>query len=76
MNKCFRIDGDEYDSGSLPEEGKALLELMTFVQSRVQELTNQMALHTRAKNAYISDLKAEIIQGRTGVDLGALFSDD
>ena len=40
------------------------------------ELTNQQALLTKAKNAYIADLKMEIVQGRTGVDLGALFSDD
>jgi hypothetical protein len=30
----------------------------------------------KAKNAYIADLKTEIVKGRTGVDLGALFSDD
>ena len=76
MTKRFRIDGDEYDAGSLPAEGKALLESMTFAQMRLQELMNQQALLTKAKNAYIADLKTEIIQGRTGVDLGALFSDD
>jgi hypothetical protein len=76
MTQRFRIDGDEYDAGSLPAEGKALLEHMTFAQVRLQELTNQQALLTKAKNAYIADLKSEIIQGRTGVDLGALFSDD
>ena len=34
-----------------------------------------MALLTKARNAYIADLKTEIIEGRTGVDLGALFDD-
>jgi len=43
---------------------------------QVQALSNQKALLTKAKNAYIANLKSEIVQGRTGVDLGALFSDD
>ena len=76
MTQRFRIDGAEYDAASLPKEGRALLESMTFAQKRLQEMMNQQALLTKAKNAYIADLKTEIIQGRTGVDLGALFSDD
>ena len=76
MTQHFRIDGDEYEAETLPPEGKALLESMTFAQMRLQELMNQQALLTKAKNAYIADLKSEIVQGRTGVDLGALFSDD
>lgn len=76
MTKRFRIDRSEYDAGSLPPECKALLESMTFAQLRLEELSNQQALLMKAKNAYIADLKTEIIQGRTGVDLGALFSDD
>jgi hypothetical protein len=31
---------------------------------------------TKAKNAYISDLKMEIVRERSGVDLSALFTDD
>jgi hypothetical protein len=76
MTKRFRLDGAEYDVEALPSEGKALFERMAFAQLRLQELTNQQAMLTRAKNAYIADLKTEIIVGRTGVDLGALFSDD
>ena len=76
MTKRFRIDGNEYEAETLPKEGQALVESLTFAQMRLQELINQQALLTKAKNAYIADLKSEIIQGRTGVDLGALFSDD
>ena len=76
MTKRFRLDGAEYDAAALPKEGQALVESMTFAQMRLQELMNQQALLTKAKNAYISDLKTEIVQCRTGVDLGALFSDD
>ena len=76
MTRDFSIDGVGYDAATLSPEGKALLDLMSFAQTRVRELMNQQALLTKAKNAYIADLKSEIIHGRTGVELGALFSDD
>ena len=55
MTQRFRIDGAEYDLASLPKEGQALVESMTFAQKRLQELMNQQALLTKAKNAYIAD---------------------
>jgi hypothetical protein len=76
MIKRFRLDGAEYDLDALSAEGRALVERLSFTHLQVQALSNQKALLTKAKNAYIADLKAEIVQGRTGIDLGALFSDD
>lgn len=76
MVREFKIDGETYDVEGLSPEGKALVERLTFAHLQVQVLSNQQALLTKAKNAYIADLKSEIVQGRTGVDLGALFSDD
>ena len=76
MSQRFQIDGVEYDTEGLSQEGRDLVARLTFVRLTLQELSNQQALLTKAKNAYIADLKSEIIQGRTGVDLGALFSDD
>ena len=76
MRQRFRIDGVEYTTDSLSQEGRDLVARVTFTRLTLQELGNQQALLTKAKNAYIADLKSEIIQGRTGVDLGALFSDD
>ena len=76
MTKRFRLDGGEYDLNALSTEGKALVERLNFAHLHVQVLSNQKALLTKAKNAYIADLKSEIVKGRTGVDLGALFSDD
>ena len=76
MRQEFRIDGVSYDTEDLSEEGKALLGRLQFSRLTLHELTNQLALLTKAKNAYIADLKMEIVQGRTGVDLGSLFGDD
>ena len=49
---------------------------LMFARLQQQELSNQLALLTRVENPYIADLKTEIVQERTGVDLGALISDD
>lgn len=76
MSKRFRIDGVEYAMEGLSQEGKNLVARLTFTRLTLQELSNRMALMTKAKNAYIADLKLEIVQGRTGVDLGTLFSED
>jgi hypothetical protein len=76
MSRRFRIDGVEYDTETLTQEGKDLVERLTFTRLTLQEMSNQMALLTKAKNAYIADMKTEIVEGRTGLDLGALFSDD
>lgn len=76
MSRAFRIDGVEYEIEALTDEGRLLVERMTFAQSSLQELQNNLALLTKAKNAYIADLKLEIVKGRTGVDLAALFDDE
>jgi anti-sigma28 factor (negative regulator of flagellin synthesis) len=76
MTRRFRIDGGEYAVDALSVEGRTIVEKMTAVRLKLQELNNQQAILSKAKNAYIADLKSEIVQGRTGVDLGALFSDD
>lgn len=76
MSHRFRMDGTEYDADALSAEGKALLEHLQFTQLQIQMLTNQQALLTKAKNAYIAELKSEIVHRRTGIDLGDLFGDD
>jgi hypothetical protein len=76
MNQLFWIDGVEYSTDGLSEEGSVLVKQLQFTQLRLDELSNQKALMTKAKNAYIADLKMEIVKERSGVDLSALFTDD
>lgn len=76
MKQRFLLDGVEYSTDGLSEEGSGLVKQLEFTQLRLYELSNQSALMTKAKNAYITDLKMEIIRERSGVDLSALFTDD
>ena len=73
MAKTLRLGDKDYDVSVLSEEGRRTLALYQHATTQLQEAENRMALLTKARNAYIADLKNEIIEGRTGVDLGALF---
>ena len=72
----LKIGGQSYDVSSLNKDAIAIVESLHRVEARIQEKQNLIALLLKAKNAYIADLNAEIVQERSGVDLGALFADD
>ena len=76
MSSLFQIDGAEYAVDSLTSDGKTLLVRLQFTQLKIQEFLNQQAVLTNSKNAYISDLGAEIVKGKSGIDLSTLISDD
>ena len=72
----LKIGRQSYDVSSLNKDAIAIVESLRRVETRIQEKQNLIALLLKAKNAYIADLNAEIVQERSGVDLGALFADD
>jgi hypothetical protein len=74
MTKQIRIDGDVYNVEDFSETAQNLTKNILFVRQRIGELTNNHALLVRAKNSYIADLNSDIVQGRSGVDLGTLLS--
>jgi hypothetical protein len=76
MDKFFSIDGIKYRVEDLSDEGRLQFEQLLFVQKNLNLLKNKIALMTKAKNGYISDLKSDIVEGRSGIDLRLLFSDD
>ena len=68
------IDGVDYES--LSDKGKLLRDKLDFVNQQIRTLFNQQALLNKAKNAYIEEIKHEIVLERTGVDLKNLICDD
>ena len=72
----FRIDGLSYKIADLSDEGRNILQQLIFIRTNLLGLRNQQSLLSRAKNGYIEDLKSEVIEKKSGVDLGALFMDD
>lgn len=76
MTRRLRLEAGEYALDALPEAGQALLDQLTFVQSRLQELHNHSALLKKAKNGYIEALKLDFIRARTGVFLEEVLNQD
>ena len=76
MSDRFLLDGVQYSTDGLSEEGESLVKQLKFAQLKLQELNNKQALLNKAKNAYIADLKMEIVEGKSGLDLGKLFTDE
>ena len=76
MAQKVSLDGVEYDISKLSVEGKTLLAAYQHATKQMQDAVNMQAILTRAKNSYISELKSEMVKGKTGLDLGDLFGDD
>lgn len=73
MSQRINLDGVEYETSSLTDNSKAILASLQEASARLQELQNLQAIFTRAKRSYIDELKREIIKGKSGVDIAALF---
>ncbi|MEN8658148.1 MAG: hypothetical protein ABF313_08915 [Marivita sp.] len=74
--QILRLDGEDYDLSNASDEAKALVARLQHLDRLFEEKNNFMALLTKAKNAYIADLKTEIIKNKTGVDLSTLFDEE
>ena len=72
----LKLDGVEYDISDLSDNGKAQLASLQFTQAELDRRINMHALLIKARKAYMADLKDEMVQSRTGIDFGDLFSDD
>lgn len=54
------IDGTEYAHSALSEEAKIQLANINFVDERIQQLNNELAVSDTARMAYSKALKNEI----------------
>ena len=76
MAKTFTLEGNDYKIDHLSDQGREIWTRLFFCIRSLDELNAKHALLMRAKNSYISDLKSEVVEKKSGVDLGALFVDD
>tara|TARA_B110000211_G_scaffold3299_1_gene3898 strand:+ start:154 stop:384 length:231 start_codon:yes stop_codon:yes gene_type:complete len=76
MVKKITVEGRDYSIADLTEDSQKIWSRLFFTLQMLEQLNAQHALLTRAKNAYIEDIKSEVVQSKSGVDFAALFSDD
>ena len=76
MAAKFTIEGKDYSTSDLSENGKMIWEYLLFTLKNLEELNAKHALMSRAKNGYIADLKDEVLEQKTGLNLSDLFMED
>lgn len=74
--QILRIGDADYDISQLSEDAHILVSRLQYVEQMLSERNNLLALLHKAKNAYIADLKTEIIKDKTGVDMSSLFDEE
>lgn len=65
----IKLNDVEYESDNLSENSKNLLAELQKLEKSIQEKNNLVAIFTKAKRAYIADLKQEMISSKAGLDL-------
>ena len=54
------IDGKEYDTDTLSDQANATIASLQFVEARMQQLRNELAIADTARIAYSRALKGEL----------------
>ena len=70
MSQKFILDGEEHKVDDLSDKGKSSLMSFQFATSRMEELSNMLALLQRAKKSYIGSLKQEMLSSKAGINFG------
>lgn len=56
----INVDGVEYNTEDLSDNGKAQLASLQFLEVQMQKLNNEIAVYQTAKNSYVAALKVEL----------------
>ena len=54
------IDGVEYNTEDLSENGKSQLASLQFLEVQMNKLKSEIAVYQTARNSYVAALKAEL----------------
>ena len=68
MAQKINIDNREYDIDSLSDTAKNYYEQLRVLDMAINEKNNLSAVLLKAKKAYITDLKSEMLSQKAGYD--------
>ena len=54
------VDGIEYNTEDLTEDGKAQLASLQFLEAQMKKLKSEIAVYQTARNTYVAALKTEL----------------
>lgn len=75
MSGLIYIGEQSYDPILLSDKGRQLVKNYLYVTHRLEDFTQKEKALIWAKNACITELRDEIVRGKTGIDIGSLLSD-
>ena len=76
MQNLFKLDGVTYSADELTDTGRKLLVSLNYSAAKIVDLRNYIAILTRARQGYISDISVEVVESKSGVDLNQLFGEE
>jgi hypothetical protein len=56
----IKVDGVDYNTEDLTDNGKAQLASLQFLEVQMRKLKNEISVYQTARNSYVSALKAEL----------------
>jgi len=56
----FTVDGTEYETEDLSDNGKGVLANLQFIEAQIQRIRNEMAVYQTAQLSYVATLKSEL----------------
>lgn len=62
----FTVDGIDYNTEDLSENGKAQLASLQFLEFQMRKIKDEIAVYNTAKASYIAGLKAELEKSKAG----------
>lgn len=68
MMPIFQLDGQKYSIETMSPTISKITTDLQAIENRIQENKNLIAVLTKAKRAYISELKTEMISSKAGFD--------
>jgi len=68
MSETFTLDGERYLVSELSNNGQKLVAELTRIEATIKEKSNLMIVFGKAKQAYMSELKSEILSNKAGFD--------
>jgi len=68
MSETFSLDGEEHLVSDLSNNGRKLILELNKIEASIKEKTNLMIVFGKAKQSYMSELKAEILANKAGLD--------
>ena len=63
----FTVDGIDYNTEDLSENGKAQLASLQFLEFQIRKIKDEIAVYNTAKASYIAGLKAELEKSSANV---------